>query len=216
MKRLEMEQWGGKVCWLDRLAGRGDGQVAGGIGWARPPQPGFLVVVGEEARRQLETGRRVLWVLAEHEARQMSEMYRLYRELSEAFGLQEWYGNPKNKAMMHLFRSQQQEIQGETQLPLVVMGGPYHDHPQGLLFYVQTVDELTQSGRKLLFFGEKSVLPANIINLAPEQLTGQAEDYPPIAALGYAVSAMRLYGPAPAAAPEYRERESWSPYGEHK
>ncbi len=214
MRRLDREQWGNEFLYLDRTADRVYRQVAGGLAWPTGPKPGFLVVVGEEGRRELQTGQRVLWVLAEQEAGSLADMYRHYRELSEKFLLREWYGDPGNKAMMHLFRQQTREVQGEKFMPLVVLGAPYRDDPQGLLFYVQTVNELVKSSQKLLFFGENSQLPGNFLTLSPEDLEGKAQDYPPVAALGYAVAALRLYGPAPAVAPEYRERESWSPFGE--
>ena len=133
--------------------------------------------------------------------------------MSEEFLLRQWYGNTANRAMMYLFRGQQRNVQGKAQVPLVVLGAPYHDDPQALIFYVQMIQDLVKSSQKLLFFGENSSLPGNFLALSPEELTDKAADYPPVAALGYAVAALRIYGPALAVAPEYRERESWGPYG---
>jgi len=215
MRRLEKERWGKEFLYLDREQDRVYRNVAGGLAWPTAAKSGWLVVVAEESRLEIMTNDRLLWVLAEQEAEQVAEIYRYYRELSERFMVRDWYGNPKNKAMIHLFRQQPREVQGEKQLPLVVLAAPYHDHPQGLLFYVQTVNEQVQRSQKLLFFGENSNLPAYFQNLAPEQIQGPAEEYPAIAALGAAVTALRLYGPAPVTLPEYRERESWSPYGKN-
>lgn len=213
MRRLEREQWGNAFLYLDKQADRLYRQVAGGLAWPQGAKAGFLIVVGEESRPELESGQRVLWVLAEQEAASLADIYRHYRELSEKYLLREWYGDPGNRAMMQLFRQQGREVQGEKLLPLVVLGAPYHDDPQGLTFYVQTVNELVKSSKKLLFFGEHSKLPGNFLNLTPEDFQGKATDYPAIAALGYAVTALRVYAPAPAVAPEYQERETWSPYG---
>jgi len=214
MRRLEREQWGNEFLYLDRKRDQVYRQVAAALAWPQATKPGFLVVVGEESRPELENGKRVLWVLAEQEAAGPAEIYRHYREMSAKFLLREWYGDSSNRAMMQLLRQQLREVQGEKLLPLVILAAPYHDDPQGLLFYVQTVNELVKSSQKLLFFGENSSLPGNFLTLSPEELKGKAEEYPPVAALGYAVTALRLYGPALAAAPEYRERGSWSPYGE--
>ena len=213
MSRLTREQWGEDSLYMDPIKNRVYRQIAGGLAWPAPPAPGFMVVMAEEGRLELESGQRVLWVLAEQEAQDLAAMYRYYREMSEEFLLRQWYGDTANRVMMHLFRGQQRQVQGEAQVPLVVLGAPYHDNPQALLFYVQTIQDLVKSSQKLLYLGENSSLPGNFLALSPEELTDKAADYPPVAALGYAVAALRIYGPAPAVAPEYQERESWNPFG---
>jgi len=109
-------------------------QIAGGLAWPAPPAPGFMVVVAEEKRVKLENTQRILWVLAEQEAPDPAAMYRYYREMSEEFLLRQWYGDTANRAMMHLFRGQQRQVQGEAQVTLVVLGATYHDNPQALHF----------------------------------------------------------------------------------
>jgi hypothetical protein len=62
-----------------------------------------------------------------------------------------------------------------------------------LEFYVQTIKELLRPERKLLHFEEESRLLGYMMSITAENMGDPAAKYPPIAALGYAVSALWLW-----------------------
>jgi hypothetical protein len=80
---------------------------------------------------------------------------------------------------------------------LNVTSAPFVDDPTAFKGYMHTIRELTHPATKSLHFGSESQLPAHLAALTPEDMVSTAkvafEQYPEIAALGYAVSALEVY-----------------------
>jgi hypothetical protein len=212
MKVIDKAYLGKTPVYLHPEADRDYRRVVGGLAWPFPPRPGFLVVLAEDLRADKQSGLRSLWVIAEKEAEGIMEMHRHCLELSALYQAGPWYGNPANRTLMNLFNRQNREMTEARVKPLVLMAAPYHDDPRSLFYYLQTINSLARSSQKVLYFGESSQLPSCLINLALEEMSGPAERQPAIAALGYALTSLRMREPLAEVPANYLEKNTWSPY----
>ena len=214
---IDQEMLGNKQVYLHGQEDRVYRRIVGGLAWPYPGKPGFLVVVAENFKEERQSGQRLLWVLAEKEAETIQELRRACRELTDTYLAGPWYGDPSQRAMVrHLNLPEPHEDRRDSKR-LIILSAPYRQDPQALHYYLQLLGELVRTSQKTLFFGPKSRVPGyilNLLNLPPEALAGKLAEQPPIAALGYAASALRLRQPYSQAIPvSYLPKEKWDPYG---
>jgi hypothetical protein len=104
------------------------------------------------------------------------------------------------KQELNLF--QQQNRDPYLQSKVYLSPAPYTRQKPDLAIYVQLIGELAQPARKVLQ-GQGSQVSAYLKGLNPEQMRRPAGQFPPVAALGYAVAEIMLHEPVD----ERRRRE---------
>ena len=155
-------------------------RIVGGLAWPFGEKPGFLVVIAEDFKEDSALNARPLRVLAEREALDLEEMARRYQELLEAFKAAPWIGDPKNTPLMHYFRAR---VPGFS-----LSYAPHYDDPHNLQGYAQLVRTLCAENRKILHIGDHDRIRGNLAALPTGDLKNPAAEFPPLAALGYAVA----------------------------
>ena len=163
--------------------GRRFRRIVGGMQWPGK-KPGALVVIGEDLNIDAALDERKLRVLAEYENRNLSELIARCKELEGLMEVEKFYGDTTNLPMMKLMR------RGEAAISL--SKAPFVDDPDGWVAYLSIIREKTSATKKILNFEkEGSALPAMLASLTGIP-TDLKSDYPKIAALGYALSALTV------------------------
>jgi hypothetical protein len=170
---------------LNKETGERYRRVAGGIAWPGI-NPGYGIVLAETKDKDETLNKRTYKILAEYENENPTDLIRRCAEFSKTLCAYPFYGDTDHRPML--------EILQKSNIRLYVTEAPFVDEPSAFKTYVLMIRELTKVGRKALHFGKESKLPALISGLNPQDIpnTSQVayEQYPPIAALGFAVSAL--------------------------
>jgi hypothetical protein len=162
------------------------GRIVGGLAWPSPKKPGFAVVVAEDYDLDAAVNARHMRVLAEAEASDLSDLFRRCLELQEdCLNKYRWYGDIENKAMMDFLFKLNKESGTRT---LYLAAARYIEASNGLKAYMDTIRTLTRAHQKTLHFGPESKLSAYLQEFNEEDMGKSASEFPPLAALGYAVS----------------------------
>jgi hypothetical protein len=106
-----------------------------------------------------------------------------------------WYGNAENlrRDSIYAINKGQREI-GEPEFRLT----PAYNinHPEHFSYYLDLIKENFKAREGLLFASDCSQLKGYLSDFSKEAaVKGMAEEYPAIAALGYAVASVRTYKP---------------------
>jgi hypothetical protein len=161
-------------------SGRKFRRIVGGFAWPGK-KPGFVVAVGEELEPDPKTEKRHLWVVGETESLNVETLAKRAIEFLEIYHVEAFYGNRENEPMMRLLRN----------AGLSLHEAPYADNEHSFSFYLATIRGCLDP-EKYLHFGDGSKLPGYLLEATPENASQGAEDFPAIAALGYAVSHLRF------------------------
>ncbi len=129
---------------------------------------------------------------------------RALSEMRGLYGIENVYGNPSVKSMREMLYSFNQNLPNKGRNGLYIEKAPLIDDPRCFDFCVQIVRKRLVEDRKTLHLGKDSRLPG-ILAAAGEVMGGKAEDYPGIAALGYAVGALDTWKPSATPLPDKQE-----------
>lgn len=174
---------------LEKETGRKFRRIYGGMQWPGA-NPGAVVVLAEDLEMDEALDERKIWILAEYENRNLSEIMTRCKDLEGLMQVENFYGDTTNRPMMTLMRS------SETKISL--SKAPWVDEPAAHVAYLSLIREKTSATKKVLNFEKKSSLPAILssLNSIPTDNSFKS-DYPKIAALGYALSALNRPYPKP-------------------
>lgn len=178
----------------DDQTGKEYSRIVGGLAWPNAGSPGFAIVIAEDFEEDPNLKARRLWVLNEAENSDVAELIRRCQDWRETYQTQDWYGCTSNKAMMGVLYHLQKGLDQKSKFSFTP--APHADDPQGLGYYLPLIKECLGINRKILHFGEGSKLPGYLAEMGPETLNLNPAEYPPIAALGYALSKLRTSDPA--------------------
>lgn len=175
-------------------------RIVGGLAWPGTKKPGFAVIVGEEKRHDFELNAYHLRLLAEVEEVNLERLLEwcIGYEVNSPEVHWSWYGDTNNKpAMAWVYRLNDKYPNQGMRRFLSLVPAPHIDSPRRFEFCVNILRERLEQWRKTLHFGEESGLPNYLLQLGSEGITKPAgEDYPAIAALGYAISALTIWSDA--------------------
>jgi hypothetical protein len=177
-------------------------RIAGGIAWPSE-RPGFVCVVGEESffRPPFQ-----LHLLAEAEEQDTSELIRQCRALQAKWRVQDFYARLDETILRYLELTNQQAITHHGK-PFQVLAAPYSDDGS-IGYHVQLLKDRLQPAQKSLHLGSESKLPSAVLELPVDQVFKAIdEQYPALAALGYAVSALVVWPPLDEDRPERTDDE---------
>lgn len=167
-------------------------RIIGGLAWPDGGKPGFALVIAEDFEQDPNLKDRHLWVLREVEEADVASLVRLCQDLRDTFHAKDWFGNIRNNSMRAIFYHLQKDLDYKDRFSF--SPAPHADDPQGLGYYLPLIKECLGINRKTLHFGEGSKLPGYLA-MGPETLNQDPAEYPPVAALGYALSHLRTSAP---------------------
>lgn len=181
-------------------------RVVGGIAWPGE-RPGFVCVVGEESYFRPPYQ---LHLLAEAEEEDTAQLIHRCSELKAIWKIQDFYGRLDETVLRYLELSNEQ-ARGRHERPFEILAAPFSNGSIG--YHLQLLKDRLQPSQKSLHLGFESKVPGAILELPVDQVfKANDEQYPAVAALGYAVSALVVWPPLdedPAEAREWQlyERE---------
>ncbi|MFA4826477.1 MAG: hypothetical protein WC593_15105 [Methanoregula sp.] len=173
---------------IDDDHGRVYSRVVGGLAWPAKDKPGFLTVMGLDMEPDAQ-GHRHYWLLAEHESGDIGDLVRIAMDMRQEYQVRTWVGNVGNKPAMYLLGELMRDKDYKERLYLDM--APHAADTQGLMFYHTLIKECARGNRNLLHLGD-SALIGYLSQTSNEDLSRAPEDFPAVAALGYALA--ELYG----------------------
>lgn len=150
----------------------------GGVGWPWRDKPGFALVLarqGNEAR-----------ILYEAETGDIGQLYEWCRDKRSEFRVLEWFTDMDQPGLAK-WREASERDAGGGRWDLLPGPAPLAGHPDELAAYLLEVRQGTTNGVKTLYFGE-SALSGLLRRFSTEDMGKAAREFPPVAALGYALT----------------------------
>jgi hypothetical protein len=172
--------------YFETTDGRQYGRIVGGLAWPQGGKPGYHVVIAENLGEDIRLKARLMTVIKEAETVDVAGLVRFCQDRQAECQVQDWYGNTENKPMMAVFYQLTQDEPSQRQFNLC--RASHAGDPQGLGYFLPVIKEFLKGNRKILHFREGSKLPGYLAEMGPETLNRNPEEYPPIAALGYALA----------------------------
>jgi hypothetical protein len=170
-------------------------RILGGLAWAGV-NPGFAVVVGEDLGKDEALGVHHFRVLDEVEEARIEDLINRCDMLEiQARDISwTWYTTQSNKPAMEFVYAFWDEQRKKGRQAFSLANAPYVNDPNGFEFCVNVLKKHLVKDRKSLHLGERSNLPGYLMNLPSLDISkARPEDYPPIAALGYAVATLACW-----------------------
>ena len=173
--------------YLEKETGRKFRRIYSGLQWPGN-KPGAIIVLAEDLGVDAALDERKLWILAEYENRNQSELIDRCDEFKGLMQVEKFYGDTTNRPMMIL--------KNRSKTDFNLSKAPFIDQPTAHEAYLSIIREKTSVTRKVLNFGESSALPA-ILASVDSVPSGNSfkTDFPSVAALSYALSAMVVRAP---------------------
>jgi len=176
-------------------------RIVGGICWPGE-RSGFVCVVGEESYFRPPYQ---LHLLAEAEEQDTAELIRQCRELQAKWKVQDFYARLDETTLRYLELTNQQARTHHGK-PFQVLAAPFSDGSIG--YHVQVLKDRLQPAQKSLHLGNESKLPSAVLELPVTEVSSAKDtDFPAVAALGYAVSALVVWPPLDEDRPERTDDE---------
>ena len=194
-----------QIVYVDEANERNYRRVVGAVAWPSGSEPGCLAVVGEEWTKDLQLNAHRLWLIKEAQQDTIHDLCRRMAELRISHGADMWLGNRDNLGAMKVFQ-QSNRLLGR---PLSIMSAPFAGEPLKVIDL--QIGELLQPERKILTMGESKTAAIGQ-ELTPKDMKHRVDEYPALAALGYAVTYLVLHQ-----APEQNQKKAnvkkdWNPY----
>ena len=181
-------------CFVHQNTGEKFRYVVGGFAWPGT-KPGFGLVVGIGYDDDPSQRYPVLQCLAEIEEPDIVRLIRESVRLRKEYMAFYWYGDLENPLNEFLY-SINKDLR-EMKEPDFWLTSPHNlRQPGSFGYYARLIEDNLKADKKLLFLGECSKLKGYVSDFPLEAgVKGTAEEYPAIAALGYAVASARSYRP---------------------
>jgi hypothetical protein len=195
-RKMVYRELDAEVFYENRVTGARYRRIAGGLAWPGT-KPGFAVIIGEDRKHDLDVNAHHLRLLAEVEEANIERLldWCAGHQINAPEIYWIWYGDTTNKPLMTWIHRLNGKYRSQgRQQHLALAPAPYIDSPKRFGFHINILRECLERRRKTLHLGEQSKLPSYLVQLATEEVVKAiAEDYPAIAALGYAVSALTIW-----------------------
>jgi hypothetical protein len=153
-----------------------------------------LVLLAEARHKQ--GGVHKITALFEIECPNVPRLYRAAQSTREYYQVDEYYGDPGEAPMMNLWA----KLAEDDQRAVWPVAAPHVDEPSGCLgYHMEIVRSMLEPGKKRLYLSNCYALRGTLEGLPADVFCGGGGNngngcYPPIAALGYALSALVMYG----------------------
>ena len=183
-KELTLRNGDEIMKWVDQDSDMTFRRIRGALGWPHAERPGFALVLGEDfdPGHRLPHSPRHYRILAEHETGDLEELQRHCHQFEDEFCLKSFLGNPENP----IHEIWKQQAGHSTRIAL-----PYDHEKIDLNLLAQLVKQNTEA-RKTLHFGE-SKIPGFLTRFMADRIENeQIEQFPPMAAFGFALAQLAL------------------------
>jgi len=133
-----------------------------------------------------------LYLLAEAEEQDTSELIRRCRELQATWKVQEFYARLPEHILQYLGLSNEQ-ARGRYQQSFQVLAAPFSSDPC-IAYHLQLLRDTLKPAQKGLHLGTDSRLSNALLELPVDKAASAKDtDYPAVAALAYAVAALTVW-----------------------
>lgn len=161
-------------------------RISGGIAWPIGDKPGCVLVLAEDLNRHARMKKYIYRVLDEFSSREAEKLVKRMYDFEAFYAVSPWYGDDEN-ALSLFFVDRFNNGLPVKKKGLSIVGAAFAGSAGNLKLYSNLIYSRLGKAKKTLYFG-KSTLPGELGALSAEDIEGKAaENYPPIAALGYAV-----------------------------
>ena len=173
------------------------GEIVGGLAWPETTE-GFLVIVAVDFFEDTELGVRHMRVLEEATEFDINTFLKHALKLKKHFspfaGTIRFYGNTTSLAMMELLDQFNRDRRQRGFDPFYLTEAPKTKDPKRNEFYAELIRKYTHPGGKILHFCN-TALPSYLMGLWPDEISKNALDHTPVAALGYALAVLCTWKP---------------------
>lgn len=178
--------YGDSELFLDDESGVEYQRIIGALAWPAGSKSAFAVVVGESKQTEKKNGYKPglhYHVLSQCEFYTPEDVLRRCATLNRSHHVQAWYTDTSNEPMMKLFY--------RLRIPISLTDAPFAQDPDALGLYIGIIRGRTVPGHKSLHF-TGTTIPNRLLEIEDQKVkrSTRAEDYPVLAALGYALSAL--------------------------
>jgi len=164
-------------------------RIIGGIAWPAE-SAGFIVVIGEDYRKDPTLKLRHYRLLDEYEGNDIPALIKKLYDFQSIYKVQNLYGDSNNEMMMKFIFKFNQSL-GQRKKGVFVSEAPFIDDNHNFKYYAPQIKKMINRATKSLHFGAHSQLPGKLSSLTAIDVDkAKISDYPPIAALGYAVAGL--------------------------
>ena len=169
--------------------------VAGAVAWPGLRPSGFAVVVGVAVEDHPVKKIPALHCLAEIEEENITKLIFGSVKLRKEYMAREWYGDVESPNSPFLY-SVNKDLQQAEQASFWLIPAYNIKQPGSFSYYARLIGDHLKADEKLLFLGDCTRLQGYIEHFPEEAgVKGTPEEFPAIAALGYAVASLRNYRP---------------------
>lgn len=187
----------GAVYWIDAETKQEYSRIVAGLQWPGRKR-GFCCVLGESEIKDPVTQSRNFYVLAEIEDVGVQTFIEKMHEAAGLYCLSDFYGDASDRMGSEFLYQFNLQLQGRRQVGFYISRPPLFGEKQCFPHLCQAIFSHLRAGRKTLHFGPASKLPSYLLEFGQEQLRGgKPEDFPAIAALGYALTALSTWTASP-------------------
>lgn len=162
----------------------------GGVAWPWRDRAGFALAMVREPD-PTKPGRDRYRVLAEIAAADVEAIYRWCLKQRSKFAVLDWRTDLERPAR-RLFDAANEARVTSGQWGIDLASGPLVGRSGELESYLVAIQDKTRAEAKVLIFGGSSCLPGILRSFPPDDMGRPPEEFPPLAALGYALSAAML------------------------
>ena len=165
-------------------------RIIGAVAWPSGEKLGFIVVIAEDYNKDPRLKLRHYRLLAEYDNITPERLVRRLYDFQNKYLVSPWYGEPDNLLMMHFVDKFNQGLSSK-QKGIYIAEAPFADDPHNLRMYANQIKDRMIQAKKSLHFGDKSRIPGALSGLTPQDVqTKNAQEFPAVAALGFALSGL--------------------------
>ncbi len=163
-------------------------RIVGGMMWPGK-QPGFAIVLGQARWPNPQTKVPDLWICAEKQEASVQDLLAVCARWMKDYCCDKWYGHRDDFGMGRILCRFNET---RPRHPVQVIPAMGEEEQDELQFYVDLIRIAISSSKKVLQL-HGSTLGEKMMEMDPDYHKKDCTDYPAIAALGFALSAMEMY-----------------------
>jgi len=172
---------------LDIANNREYRRIVGGVAWPQKEKSGFCCVIGESSHTTARMRTRLNYLLVENQTDDISKLIKHMYDIQIKYLVQSWHSNTESLTMMHFVDKFNAKLpQGKR--GIYIADASFMDDPHNLKLYTHLIKSQIIPSRKKLYFGDQSCIPIRLNEMSSQDTQSRAEEFPVIAALGYALS----------------------------
>lgn len=171
-------------------------RILGGMAWPTKATPGFLLVLALDRQENPQTHKPDIWTLHEYESADPGALMENVMNCVWRLQCAKWYGNPYGVMGSVYGPLWNRTVRQQKRIHLI--NAPAVERQDALTLYLELIRQALASHCKTLQIGGNNLLREHLAQIPRELPSESADDYPAIAALGYALAALHVYQHGPA------------------